>query len=171
MDDLSYITPVGLRRISDEIIWLQRVERPMIVEEVSTAAAMGDRSENAEYIYGKKRLREIDSRVGYLMKCLNRIRVVDPIDVGGETVKFGATVEVEDEEGDVKTWHIYGRDEVNVEEGIISYLSPLARALMGHREGDVVTYAAPSGKREVEVLGVRYEAQVMPPEPEWKADL
>ena len=171
MDEITYITPVGLQRIQHEILWLQRIERPEIVEEVSVAAAQGDRSENASYIYGKKRLRQIDGRVRYLMSCLNRIRVVDPLDVGGDTVKFGASVVVEDEDGVEKLWRIYGRDEVNVSEGIISYLSPIARALQGHREGDAVTYMTPTGKKELEIIEVRYDPQVALPEPEWKKDL
>ena len=169
--ELTYITPVGLQRIQNEILWLQRIERPKIVEEVSYAAALGDRSENAEYIYGKKRLRQIDSRLGYLIRCLNRIQVVDPVAVGGERVKFGATVVIEDEDGESKTWRIYGRDEVSVEDGVISYLSPLGRALFGSAAGDVVTYRTPGGKREVEVLEVRFDPQEPEPEPEWKSEL
>ncbi len=171
MNQPNYITPNGLRAIQDELIWLRRIERPRIVEEVAYAASLGDRSENAEYIYGKKRLRQIDSRTGFLMKCLNRTQVIDPADVGGDQIRFGATVVLEGEDGEERTWHIYGEHEVDVARGIISHRSPLARALMGRREGDGVVYRTPSGPREVEVLSVEYVAQVPLPEPDWKKDL
>ncbi len=170
MTDDNYITPVGLQRIQYEMEWLRSVERPKVVAEVSYAASMGDRSENAEYIYGKKRLRQIDSRMGFLMKCLNKIRVVDPVEVGGDTVKFGATVLLEDEEGEEVTYRIYGVHEVDIDKGIISHRSPLARAMMGKAEGDEVIFQAPGGRREFEILEVRYDAQVPDPVPEWKKE-
>jgi transcription elongation factor GreB len=171
MNELNYITPNGLKAIQDELIWLRRIERPRIVEEVAYAAALGDRSENAEYIYGKKRLRQIDSRTGFLMKCLNRTQVIDPVDVKGNRIHFGATVVLEGEDGVEKTWHIYGQHEVDVSKGIISHRSPLARALMGRGEGDGIVYQTPGGAREVEVVSVAYFAQVPLPEPDWKKDL
>lgn len=155
----NYITKNGLERIQRELNWLQRSERPRITREVSAAAAMGDRSENAEYIYGKKRLREIDRRMRFLMGRLSRIEPVDPGQFSGQRVLFGATVTIEDEEGEQRTWRIYGEDEVDVEAGILSFRSPLGRALMGKEEGDAVTFRAPQGLREIEIVEVRFDPQ------------
>jgi transcription elongation factor GreB len=158
----NYITQRGLDRITRELQWLQKVERPRITAEVAYAASLGDRSENAEYIYGKKRLREIDRRLRYLMKRLDKIQVVDPAaqaSRAGDKVVFGATVVVEDEEGREKTWRIYGEDEVNVGRGVLSWRSPIARALLGRTAGDEVSFRTPKGERTVELLEVRYEAQ------------
>jgi transcription elongation factor GreB len=171
MTDGNYITPNGVQRIKNELDWLRRVDRPRVVAEVSFAASLGDRSENAEYIYGKKRLRRIDSRVGFLIKCLNKIRVVDPDAVGGETVRFGATVMVEDESGDEKTYRIYGQHEVDVDAGILSHKSPIARAMLGKKAGDAVTFRAPGGLRELEILSVQYEGQTPLETPDWKIAL
>jgi len=136
-----------------------------VVAEVQYAASMGDRSENAEYIYGKKRLRKIDGRRRFLIKRLEKARPVDPVDVASDVVRFGATVVVEDEDGDEHTWRIYGEDEVDVEAGVLSWKSPLARAVFGKGEGDDATFQAPGGKREVVVIRVRYEAQMpLPPD-------
>lgn len=170
MDD-NYITPVGLKAIQYEMEFLRSIERPKVVAEVSYAASLGDRSENAEYIYGKKRLRQIDSRLGYLLKCLNRVRVIDPIDVKGDRVRFGATVTVEDESGTERVYRIYGVHEVDTDQGIISHRSPIARAMMGKEEGDQVSFRTPGGKRELEILEIRYDPQVPLPIPEWKKDL
>lgn len=153
----NYITPYGLERMRRELLWLDHEERPKVVAEVSYAASLGDRSENAEYIYGKKRLREIDRRRRFLVKRLEKARMVDPATLSGEIVRFGATVVVEDEEGEVKTWRIYGEDEVDVAAGILSWRSPLARALMGKEPGDATTFRAPGGMRELELIEVRYE--------------
>jgi transcription elongation factor GreB len=157
MSEPNYITPSGLARISGELDWLQRVERPRIVREVAYAASLGDRSENAEYIYGKKRLREIDRRMRYLMGRLGHIQVVDPALLSGSKVLFGATVVVVDEQGEERTWRIYGEDEVDVDGGVLSWRSPLARALLGKEEGDAVRFTAPGGTRELELIEVRYE--------------
>ncbi|HHO51449.1 MAG TPA: transcription elongation factor GreB [Deltaproteobacteria bacterium] len=162
----NYITPYGLERMRRELLWLDHEERPKVVAEVSYAASLGDRSENAEYIYGKKRLREIDRRRRFLVKRLEKARMVDPITLSGEIVRFGATVVVEDEAGEVKTWRIYGEDEVDIAAGILSWRSPLARALMGRAPGDVAQFRAPGGLREIELLEVRYE-----PVPELPDDL
>ncbi len=159
MSEPNYITPVGLERITRELEWLQKSERPKVVREVTVAAAHGDRSENAEYIYGKKRLREIDRRMHFLITRVGHIQVVDPAQMQGEIVRFGATVTLEDAEGNEKTWKIYGEDEVSVEKGILSWKAPLARALMGRQPGDTVRYEAPGGVREFEVLAVKYEPQ------------
>ncbi|MCB9684909.1 MAG: transcription elongation factor GreB [Alphaproteobacteria bacterium] len=155
-DDPNYMTPPGYERMRRELLWLDQVERPRVTAEVSYAASLGDRSENAEYIYGKKRLREIDSRRRYLVKRLEKARVVDPATMSGPTVRFGATVVLEDERGE-RTWRIYGEDEVNVDQGILSWKSPIAKAIMGRQEGDVARFEAPGGTREVEIVEVRYE--------------
>jgi transcription elongation factor GreB len=166
----NYITANGLLRIQRELHWLQTVERPKITREVGEAAAMGDRSENAEYIYGKKRLRQIDGRMRYLMGCLNKIERVEVAQVSGNRVLFGATVTVEDEHGEAKTWRIYGEHEVDVDNGILSWKGPLGRALIGKEAGDGVRFKAPSGWRELEVLEVRFEAQPELLTPEFDRD-
>jgi len=152
------MTPRGFERMRRELEWLDHEERPRIVAEVSYAASLGDRSENAEYIYGKKRLREIDSRRTFLVKRLEKARVVDPTTVAADVVRFGATVTIADEKGAEHTWRIYGEDEVDVEAGILSWKSPLARAILGKGEGDSARFEAPGGMREVEILAVSYEA-------------
>lgn len=166
----NFITPVGLQRIQWELEWLRTVERPRVVAEVAYAASLGDRSENAEYQYGKRRLRQIDGRVDWLVRSLDRVQVVDPASVRGEKVRFGATVVVSDEEGNERTWRLYGEHEVDVEHGVLSHKSPLARALMGRAEGETVKFEAPGGAREVEVVSVRFEAQVPDPVPAWKIE-
>ena len=155
----NYITPRGLERIQKELEWLQKEERPRIVKEVQYAASLGDRSENAEYIYGKKRLREIDGRMRFLISRLDRVKVINPVHQSGERVKFGATVVLADEDGTEKTWRIYGEDEVDVDAGILSWQSPIARAVMGKEEGEEVTFRAPGGERTIEIVEVRFEAQ------------
>ena len=164
MSHPNYITPNGLDRIRRELLWLEKEERPRVVREVSYAASLGDRSENAEYIYGKKRLRKIDSRRRFLIKRLEKARPVDPAQMSGPKVRFGATVVIEDEAGREQTWRIYGEDEVDVEGGVLSWRSPLAQALMGKEEGDGVTFRAPGGVREIEIVEVRYEPQAPLPE-------
>lgn len=156
-DPPNYITPYGYERIKRELDWIVHVERPKVVAEVSYAASLGDRSENAEYIYGKKRLRKLDGRRRFLLKRLEKARLVDPTDVVGGVVRFGATVVVADEEGVERTWRIYGEDEVDVDAGILSWRSPLAQALMGKEEGDGVRFRAPSGMREVEIVELRFD--------------
>ncbi len=157
MDDPNYLTPPGYERLRRELEWLDHEERPRVTAEVSYAASLGDRSENAEYIYGKKRLREIDARRRFLVKRLEKARVIDPVTVKADQVRFGATVVLADATGAERTWRIYGEDEVNVELGILSWKSPLAKAILGKHEGDSVRYEAPAGVREVEILEVRYE--------------
>jgi len=155
----NYMTLMGLERIRRELQWLEKVERPRVVAEVAWAASLGDRSENAEYIYGKKRLRQIDSRRRFLIKRLEIARPVDLSLMSGDRVKFGATVVVADEEGVETTWRLYGEDEVDVAGGILSWRSPLGRALMNKEEGDEVTFVAPGGKRTLELLELRFEPQ------------
>lgn len=159
LSDPNYITLNGLERIQRELLWLEKVERPRVVAEVAYAASLGDRSENAEYIYGKKRLRKIDGRRRYLIKRLEVARPIDISLISGTAIRFGAKVVLEDEEGEQQTWRLYGEDEVDISAGILSWKSPIGRALMGREEGDVAMFQAPGGKREVEIVRVVYEAQ------------
>ncbi len=153
----NYMTPNGYERIRRELEWLEMEERPMVVKEVAYAASLGDRSENAEYIYGKKRLRAIDSRRRYLIKRLDKAQLADPANISGPVVRFGATVVLADEEGEEKTWKLYGEDEVDVDNGILSWRSPIAQAIMGKEAGDGVRFRAPGGMREIEIVEVSYE--------------
>lgn len=154
----NYITPGGYARIKDELDHLLRVERPHIVEVVHWAASNGDRSENGDYIYGKRRLREIDRRIRFLTKRLDLAEVVDPAtrQESCDQVFFGATVTVCDESGDEQTYQIVGVDETDFARGRISWVSPLARALIRSREGDQVRFQSPAGWREIEVVSVAY---------------
>jgi len=156
VSDPNYITPEGARKLSEELTRLRTVERPRTVREVADAAAQGDRSENAEYIYGKKRLREIDRRLNYLAKRLDKAVLVDPRQQRGDKVFFGATVEVEDEDGAKSTYVIVGEDEIDSAAGRISWRSPVGRALLGKREGDAVLVRRPAGEIELSILAVRY---------------
>lgn len=154
-----YITREGAQRLQDEIIDLRTKQRPKIVREVADAAAQGDRSENAEYIYGKKKLREIDRRLHFLIKRLESATVVVPAErPAGERdrIFFGATISVEDEDGKVSTYQIVGEDEIDLARGRISYKSPLARTLMKRREGETIVFRKPSGEVELTVVSVRY---------------
>ncbi len=154
----NYITPGGLARMREEVHQLMHVERPKVCAVVSWAAENGDRSENADYQYGKKRLREIDRRVRFLMKRLDNVEVVDPLTIPNkEQVYFGATVVVQDEEGEEKTYRIVGIDESDPSAGRISWISPLASSLFKASEGDVVQFRSPRGLRELEILKIRYE--------------
>jgi transcription elongation factor GreB len=151
-----YITPEGFKRLQDELEHIWKLERPKVTAEVSAAAAQGDRSENAEYIYGKKKLRELDRRIRYLSKRLDTLTVVEP-HAGADRVLFGAWVSIEDEDGAEATWRIVGPDEFDVKAGKISVDSPLAKALLGKREGDEVTVQRPKGPTDVVVARIRYE--------------
>lgn len=153
----NYMTRRGYDTLRRELDELVRFERPKLVETVAWAASNGDRSENGDYIYGKKRLREIDRRIRFLIKRIESAEVVDPErQQGAEQVFFGATVTIEDPEAGEQVWQIVGVDEADAGNGRISWISPLARALMKAREGDVVRLASPSGLREIEVLEIRY---------------
>jgi transcription elongation factor GreB len=145
------MTPGGARRLADELQKLVEVERPRVVQEVSDAAAQGDRSENAEYIYGKKRLREIDRRIQFLTKRLDAAVVVKPEEVRTDQVFFGATVEVEDEDGRALRYTLVGADEAEPGKGLISWKRPIGRALLKRRVGDVVTVMRPAGELELEI--------------------
>lgn len=157
-----HITPEGYRAIQVEVERLWRVDRPKITEEVSVAAAQGDRSENAEYIYGKKKLREIDRRIRYLSKKLDKLTVVQPSAEQQGRVYFGAWVTIEDEDGKQQTYRIVGGDETDLAQRKISIESPVARALLGKAVGDVATVLRPKGPTEVEVLAIRYEGVTDP---------
>jgi transcription elongation factor GreB len=143
-----------MKRLTAELDQLVRVERPKVVQEVADAAAQGDRSENAEYIYGKKRLREIDRRIRFLTKRLDSAEVVHPRDQ--EAARFGALVHVEDEDGARKAYRLVGPDEADPAAGKISFKSPLGRALLKRRVGDVVTVQRPAGEIELEVVAISY---------------
>jgi transcription elongation factor GreB len=154
----NYITPEGHKRLMDEFLWLMNKERPQVTATVAWAAANGDRSENADYIYGKKRLREIDRRIRFLTKRLDMAEVVDPAAPREDETQifFGATVSYANQKGEEKTVSIVGVDEIDTSRGYISWISPLARALIKAREGDMVTLHAPGGTEELEILEVKY---------------
>ena len=155
----NYITPLGYARLRAELTKLLDIERPDLVKTIAWAASNGDRSENGDYLYGKKRLREIDRRIHYLNKRLDSADVVDPARRGdSDQIYFGATVTYAYVRGgrDERTITIVGVDEVDVKRGQVSWLSPIARALLKKKSGDVVTLATPSGEAEIEILGVKY---------------
>ena len=153
----QYITRAGAERLHQELLHLLKVERPKVTAEVSAAAALGDRSENAEYIYGKKRLREIDRRIRFLTKRLDTCTVVDPKEQKDQDrIYFGATVTLEDEDGQVSTYQIVGPDEIDARGGRISMDSPIGRALIGKRAGDTIEVMRPKGEIELTVVRIRY---------------
>lgn len=156
-DAKRYITPAGYERLREELDRLWRVERPRVTREVSEAAAQGDRSENAEYIYGKKRLREIDRRIEFLARRLDELTVVPPRTDQPGRVYFGAFVDLEDENGNVSQFRLVGPDEFDAGSGRISMDSPLGRALLGRAEGDEFTFRRPKGAVTYTVLAIRYE--------------
>lgn len=160
----NYITPQGYAALRDELFELIDNERPRIVEVVYWAASNGDRSENGDYIYGKKRLREIDRRIRFLTKRLEIAEVTDPsVHQGRDQVFFGATVTYADEAGVVRTVTIMGIDEADSLKSQVTWVSPIARALLKSREGDVVKLVTPVGVQEVEVVQVQYPAPTTPP--------
>lgn len=154
----NYITPSGLEKLRAEYAQLLHVERPKVVEVVAWAASNGDRSENADYIYGKRRLREIDRRLRWLGGRLEKVEVVDPSTVKSDRVVFGATVTVLDEDETPATYQIVGEDETDVKSGRISWKSPLAKALMGKREGDEVLFEKPAGPETLLIEKIDYRA-------------
>jgi transcription elongation factor GreB len=153
----NYLTPEGAKKLSIELDQLMRVERPRIVQEVAEAAAQGDRSENAEYIYGKKRLREIDRRVRFLTKRLESAVIVKPGEVSGDVVRFGAIVELCDENGKTSRYVLVGPDEAEPSSGKLSFQSPLGKALMNKRVGDVVQVRRPMGEIDIEIMKISYD--------------
>jgi transcription elongation factor GreB len=154
----AVITPEGESRLREEFQRLWSVERPKVAREVGEAAALGDRSENAEYIYGKRRLREIDSRLEFLDQRLDELRVVSPEDRGDGVVRFGAWVSLRSEDGRTVEYQIVGPDEFDVDAGRISMDSPLGSALLGRSAGDEVAVRRPKGDAVFEITGVRYRS-------------
>lgn len=153
----NYITPEGYARLRTELLHLIDSERPEVVQTVSWAASNGDRSENGDYIYGKKRLREIDRRIRFLTKRLDIAEVVDPArQEATDQIFFGATVDYLDGAGQARTVTIVGMDEVDPAQGRVSWISPIARALIKAREGDMVPLQTPAGREDIEVVRVRY---------------
>ena len=153
----NYITPQGYARMRSELLTLIDDERPKVVDIVHWAASNGDRSENGDYIYGKKRLREIDRRIRFLTKRMELASVTDPaVHFGSDQVFFGATVTYEDEQGKAKTITILGIDEADSLNGQVSWVSPIARALLKSKVGDVVRLQTPAGMQDIEVMQVAY---------------
>jgi transcription elongation factor GreB len=161
-DVKNYITPQGYARLKSELTRLLDIDRPELVKVVAWAASNGDRSENGDYLYGKKRLREIDHRIHFLSGRLDTAQVVDPTSRGdSDLVFFGATVTYAYVNGgrEERTIQIVGVDEVDTKRGHVSWISPIARALLKKRNGDVATLATPTGDQEIEILKVRYRPQ------------
>ena len=156
MDDKVYMTKNCYNKLVKELETLQHEERPKIVEMVSWAAGNGDRSENGDYIYGKKRLRQIDGRLHFLSKRLDNAEVIEPETIKATDIRFGATVTLLNEDNEEKRYSIVGEDEIHVEKGLISYKSPIAKALFRKKEGDFVEVQTPKGIVEYEVLKIEY---------------
>jgi transcription elongation factor GreB len=154
----KYITAEGAQKLNEELQYLWKVERPSVTARVAEAAAQGDRSENAEYIYGKKRLREIDSRIRFLTKRLDDITIVDTIPDDQERVYFGAYVTLEDEEGEEVEYRIVGPDEFNIDEGKLSMDSPLGKAMLGKEVDDEINISTPKGVKVYFISKIRYQS-------------
>jgi transcription elongation factor GreB len=152
----SYITAQGAAKLREELHQLWVIERPRVTQEVADAAAQGDRSENAEYIYGKRRLREIDRRVAFLTKRLDEVKVVTEAPDDPSRVFFGGWVTIEDEDGETAEYRIVGADESDASQGWISIDSPVARALIGKRRGDECTVVRPKGETVYTIVAIRY---------------
>ncbi len=152
----NYITPKGLKVLQDELHQLSRVERPEVTKVVAWAASNGDRSENADYLYGKKRLREIDKRVRFLVQRIEIAVVVDPAGVEADKVQFGATVIIGDEEGVTRTFSIVGVDEIDTGRGLISWKSPIGSSLIGKEVGDTIDVRTPKGVISYEIIEIIY---------------
>lgn len=157
MTNKNYMTPQGFQKLKDEYHELLHKERPKVVEVVAWAASNGDRSENADYQYGKKRLREIDRRLKFLTDRLDAAEVVDPTEVKSSRVVFGATVTIRDEDDQKKTYQIVGEDEFDPKMGRISWKSPIAKALLGKQEGDAAVVQKPSGAEEFIVEKIEFK--------------
>lgn len=152
----NYMTPGGFKKLKDELHRLLTDERPKLCEVIAWAAGNGDRSENADYTYGKRRLRQIDGRIRFLTKRLEASEVIDPSQNPADQVFFGATVTVRDEDGEEKTYAIVGIDEIDLPKNRISWISPLAMALLKKQVGDVVEFKSPKGLRELEIVALSY---------------
>jgi transcription elongation factor GreB len=153
----NYITAPGAERLKAELKQLLLVDRPELVKVIQWAASNGDRSENGDYIYGKRRLREIDRRIRFLTQRLESAEIINPVNQKKDRVLFGAKVTFADEEGNEKTFQIVGQDEIDVKKGYISWVSPIAKALLNSKVGDVVKVVTPKGPEELEVLEISYE--------------
>jgi transcription elongation factor GreB len=156
LKEKNYITPKGFLKLQNELHQLARVERPEVTKTVAWAAGNGDRSENADYIYGKKRLREIDRRVRFLSKRIEIALVVDPVAIMASKVQFGATVLIMDDEGLAKTVSIVGVDEIDTKHGFISWRSPVGSSLLGKEVGDTIEVQTPSRILTFEILEINY---------------
>lgn len=154
----SYLTKNGFMHLREELNYLLKVDRPRVVKDVSWAASNGDRSENGDYIYGKKRLRQIDSRVKYLLTAIEDSKIIDPLEQENkDKVFFGATVEYENlNTNQINQIQIVGVPEVDPKENKISWLSPLSKAILGKQVGEIVSYESPSGQKEIEILSIIY---------------
>lgn len=153
----NYMTPGGAKRMQEELHHLRFEERPEVCAVVQWAAGNGDRSENADYQYGKRRLREIDRRVRFLSKRLDNLEVVDPLRIPNkDQVMFGATVTIRDEDGEEKTYSIVGADEADASKGRISWMSPIGLALFKATVGDFISFKSPKGQRDIEVIAIQY---------------
>lgn len=152
----NYITPQGHARLKAELHKLLYTTRPELTQIVSWAASNGDRSENGDYLYGKKKLRETDRRIRFLTKRLEAAEIIDPEKVNSDQIQFGATVTIENESGEQKTLSIVGIDESDPKTGYVSWISPIAKALLSRRKDDVVTFLSPKGEEELEILDVSY---------------
>ncbi|WP_372652870.1 transcription elongation factor GreB [Halobacteriovorax sp.] len=153
----NYMTPSCFNKLSSEMERLLKVERPETTKIIAWAAGNGDRSENADYIYGKKRLREIDRRLRFLKKRLTDAVVINPNEMNSDKVQFSATVTVEDEDGEQRVYSIVGVDEVEVRKGWISWKSPIGKSLLGKMVGDCIEVKAPKDNFELEVLKIEYK--------------
>jgi transcription elongation factor GreB len=153
----NYITVTGANKLKSELHDLLYVKRPELTKVIAWAASNGDRSENADYIYGKRRLREIDRRIRFLQKRIEAFEIVDPTTIQSEEVVFGATVTIEDEDGVQKIYSIVGIDEANAGLGQISWISPLGSALLKKQVGDLASFQTPKGLREFEVIDIQYK--------------
>jgi transcription elongation factor GreB len=158
MEKNNYISPKGHLKLLSELEQLVKTERPQVTNLIQWAASNGDRSENADYIYGKRRLREIDRRIRFLSQRLDAAVVVDPEKISSQKVQFGATVVVSDEEGGLRTLTIVGVDEVDTALGRISWQSPIGKALLGKQRGDEVMIRIPAGEVTYEILSITYKS-------------
>ena len=155
-DKTNYITPDGFKKLQDEFKELFSNERPKLVQTVAWAAGNGDRSENGDYIYGKRRLREIDKRLQFLRDRIESVQVVDPKAIRSDKVVFGATVTIQDEDGQTKTYQIVGEDEIEPGQNKISWKSPMAKALLGKKVGDEIEIQRPAGDIYAEILKIQF---------------
>ena len=156
-DKKNYITPAGFDKIRAEYTGLLNVERPKVVEVVTWAASNGDRSENADYQYGKRRLREIDRRVFFLKNRLEDAEVIDPAKLNSEKIVFGATVTLENEDGESVTYQIVGEDEIDIKNKKISWKSPIAKAMLGKKLDDEIKVQKPSGEESMLITAIEYK--------------